>query len=108
MHYALLDTAGGENHSREANARNLSCDTISVHRWPCALVGLWTSADQLASHARQRGNTCVFARYFSSESALPLIVAELRLRQHNAHDLVLVLWRNDFLDEDLLRVDRYP
>ena len=89
VHYALLGTAGGENHPREANSGNLSHHASCLHRWPRALVNVRTSPDQLASHARQRGNTCVFARHFSPESALPLMVSELRagLSPHSHHKL---------------------
>src|SRR5712691_3955924 len=76
MHYALLGTAGAEDHSREANPGNFSRHTSRVYHWPHALVHLRAPADQLASHTRQRGNARVVAGHPDSKSALPLIAAE--------------------------------
>ena len=73
MHHTLLVTAGGENHSRETNAGNLSHHPGCVHRRPCAMVNLRTSFDELAAHSRQCSDARVFRRYLNSESALQLI-----------------------------------
>src|ERR1700687_1854407 len=72
MNYALLGPAGGEDNPREENSGNLSHHTSCLHRWPRALVHLRDPANELASHPRQRGYTCAFARHPDPEGALPL------------------------------------
>src|ERR1700730_3299235 len=72
MHYALLGAAGAEDHSREANSRNLPHHTSCLHYRPRVVVNLWNPADQLASHDLQRGDACICPADPGSESALPV------------------------------------